>query len=164
VIGVLAVGAMVWATTQGITDEKDPGYRFNSFGSRIEAYDAAIDLWQSEPLFGVGVRFWTDPKTNDPQEPHNLAISALAESGIVGLAALVLLHAWLLVLLWPRRDPLGLLAAYVVIAHVVDSIAGIFWVAGTGTLGWLLVGLAAGVERHRDATSHLEQHPSIAER
>ena len=46
-----------------------------------------------------------------------------------------------------RKDPLGRAALYLTIAHAVDALAGIYWVAGTGTLPWLVVGLAAGIDR-----------------
>jgi hypothetical protein len=147
IIAALALGGMIWTTSQRLFDEQDANYQFNSYTTRVATYEQAIEIWQREPVAGAGLRFWRNPEVTGNEivgEPHNLAISALGESGYIGLGALIILNGGMLLILVKRRDPLGQVAFFITVAHLVDSLAGIFWVAGTGTLPWLLVGLAAG--------------------
>jgi hypothetical protein len=146
IAAAVALGAMIWTTSQRLFDEQDASYQFNSYATRVVTYEQSIEIWQREPLAGAGLRFWRDPEVTRGEivgEPHNLAISALGESGYIGLFGLVVLNGGALIVLRRRRDPLGQVAFFITVAHIIDSLAGIFWVAGTGTLPWLLVGLAA---------------------
>ena len=145
IVGALAVGAMIWTTSQDLGDESG-GAKFNSLNTRLDAYDRAIELWQENPIFGVGVRFFREPALM-ASEPHNLIVSSLGESGIVGTAGFVGFNLAVIAMFRRRNDPLGRAALYLTIAHAVDALAGIYWVAGTGTLPWLVVGLAAGIDR-----------------
>jgi O-antigen ligase len=145
ILGTVAIVAMIWSTSQDLTEKTDDAAQFNSLNTRIESYDRAFELWQGDPIFGVGVRFFRDPTLN-ATEPHNLIISSLGESGVVGTAGFVALNVAVIAMFWRRRDALGRAALYLTLAHAIDSMAGIFWVAGTGTLPWLVVGLAAGAE------------------
>ncbi|MGD9704722.1 MAG: O-antigen ligase family protein [Acidimicrobiia bacterium] len=144
ILGTAAVVAMIWSTSQDLSDRTDNA-RFNSLNTRIESYDRSFELWKTNPIFGVGVRFFRDPTLN-ASEPHNLIISSLGESGLVGTIGFVALNVAMVAQFRRRHDPLGRAALYLTIAHAVDSMAGIFWVAGTGTLPWLVIGLAVGID------------------
>lgn len=152
-LGSLALVAMIWTSTQAEARQDEATAKFNSIETRVDTYEQALTLWRENPVFGAGIRYFRDPTILDggpAGEPHNLAISALAESGLVGLVALTVLHVGILSGLRSRRDPVGLLAYFVIIAHAVDSLAGIFWVAGTGTLPWIILGLATATSVQRD--------------
>ena len=145
-VGVACLGAMIWTTSQGLTDSNNAGAQFNSYYTRINVYEQATRIWLREPIFGAGLRYWNDANSVPGeflQEPHNVVLSGLAESGVVGIAALVLLNAQVIGTFRRRRDEIGRCAMFLVIAHIADSMAGIYWVAGTGTLPWLIAGLAA---------------------
>jgi O-antigen ligase len=160
VIGGVALAAMIWSTSQDFNDRSENA-KFNSVNTRLETYDRSMELWSEQPVFGAGLRFWRDPAITGASEPHNLMISALVESGLVGTVAFVGFNVGILLLLRRRSDALGRAAFYLTLAHAIDAMAGIFWVAGTGTLPWLVVGLAAG-HAHIVATDDPERQPDPA--
>ena len=130
-------------------DAKDASSNFNSINSRRLTYDYSIDLWKTKPLTGVGLRFWFDPnvKIEGRQtfgEPHDFVISALGETGVVGLAALAFLLWQMFGALRLAGGELGRLARLAFLGLLVDSLFGILWVAGTFTARMLVVGMAIG--------------------
>ncbi len=144
-VGVALLVTMTYVTVSATFQSDERDNRFNSLNSRVETYDAALDLWRSDPLVGVGLKFWRNPSYATQiafGEPHNLVVSALGESGLLGLGALALLVGGMLLVLSRVRGELGMLAFLLVLTHVVDSVVGIYWVAGTLTIGSLVLGLA----------------------
>jgi hypothetical protein len=120
--------------------------QFNSLNSRLDDYHYAItNAWEPHPLDGNGLKWFFAP--NSPVgAPHDLIVGELSEVGLVGLAGLIGL-LWV-VLQTARRSSsdLGDAAFLVVVARVLESMLGIFWTAGTGTLPFLVLGLMVGDE------------------
>lgn len=146
-LGVVAAVVMTVLSANALFTQDAKDDRFNSLNSRTLTYEAAIDLWQEKPLTGQGLKYWRDPAILSRSafgEPHNLIVSALAESGVVGLAALVMLVVGSLRIVSRNRHPLGQLAVLALVAHPLGALLGIYWVAGTFSLPWLLAGLAVG--------------------
>ena len=146
VIGAICVASVVsWAAFQ--TVEVNTGDRFDSVNSRIITYDATIALWQKQPWVGVGIKFWRDPTYAGQTgfgEPHSMFVSALGETGIVGAVALAGFLSAIGALAWRRRGALWTAVVLVLVARVVEAQFGIFWAANTGSMVWLLLGLAIG--------------------
>jgi O-antigen ligase len=73
----------------------------DNFFSRLGSYEQAIQIWHSHPVFGVGALQYQTVASGLPTllvndvesqpDPHNSYLGVLAELGIVGFAALVLL-------------------------------------------------------------------------
>jgi len=151
-IGSIALVAMIWVTSQNLTEDS-PEAKFNSLNTRVETYDSALDIWSAQPVLGAGLRYWNDPAHEGSGEPHNVILASLGESGLVGTVGLLVLLTMVIAALRRRQDQAGRLAIYLLVAHVVNGLADIYWVAGRGTLPWLVVGLAVGIERAPDAHS-----------
>ena len=148
-VGAALLIAMTYFTINATfaSDTNDGAARFNSVNSRVATYDAALRLWRHDPLVGVGLKFWRDPALAAQTafgEPHDLVVSALAESGLIGLSGLVVLVVGGLVVVRRSRAQLAALAGAILLANVVDSLVGIYWVAGTLTFAWIVAGLACG--------------------
>jgi len=143
---LLGGAAMVAAAALSFSNIHANGDRtFNSVDSRVLTYDAAITIWKDHPVFGAGIKFWRDPSYSGHTafgEPHNAEVSALAETGVIGLGALLALMAGLLYLIGRLRSPLGHAAFLVLVARLVDVQFGIFWVAVTGSFAWIVIGMA----------------------
>jgi O-antigen ligase len=148
VIGaVIGATALSWVAFQRI--DEDRSNRFGSVNSRVATYEAAIDLWHEQPLVGVGIKYWRDPELADRVgfgEPHSVFISALGETGVVGLAALITLLAGSGVIAWRRRSPWWSAFVLLLTARMVDAQLGIFWVANSGSFIWVVLGIAIGEE------------------
>ena len=144
-LAIAASGAMVWATRRSLAETGD-GAQFNSVNSRLSTYERVLDLWRQQRLAGAGLRFWHD-RSLAAGEPHNLVIAALGETGVIGLAAVVLLNTMVLAALIRHRSALSRLAIYLLLVQIVDGLGDIYWRAGTGTLPWLVVGLALGASK-----------------
>ncbi|MGE0877292.1 MAG: O-antigen ligase family protein [Acidimicrobiia bacterium] len=147
-IGVLAIVAMLGATYV-TRDAKAANDQFSSINSRRLTYDYSIDLWKTKPLTGVGLRFWSDPNVKLEGrrtfgEPHDFVVSALGETGVIGLAALAALLWQMFAALRLVGGEMGRLARLAFLGLLVDSLFGILWVAGTFTARMVLVGMALG--------------------
>jgi hypothetical protein len=113
----------------------------------------AIKVIRRHPLLGVGIGQYLagdvtrGTLTNDP---HDVWLLDTAEGGLpLGVALSVLLLGSLVVVIRVRRyTPLAALAASVQGATLAHGLVDIYWVRGTPTLGWLLIG-AALADAHR---------------
>ena len=111
---VLAFSPMYASRFSSISDTKHTSNR-----ERIYMWQAAIEIFQDYPILGVGMEEYgyyynaiyipdaaverptnpNDPKTGHTQ-PHNNFLQHLAEGGIFGAAAFLILHGYLLCRLW----------------------------------------------------------------
>lgn len=146
IAGLFGMGVFAYTT---LNEQVALDDRFSSVRSREIGNQIALAIWEQNRLFGAGLRYFRQRVGLAAYEPHNVFTSGLAESGLVGIGALCLLYGGVLMLLWRMRTPLAMAAGLLLVAKVVESQFGIFWVAGTQTIPWLVVGLALGV---RDGT------------
>jgi O-antigen ligase len=138
--------------------------------TRLDFWDAAVSMFQANPLLGVGLNnfdvayvglertgrtFLPGTGLAAPETAHNLYLNTLAEQGLVGIAALLLLvlAAGRLTLALRRSDDprvrgfgLGLLAAGV--ALLVSNLFDVTFVdPKTSILAWTILGVGAAVQR-----------------
>jgi O-antigen ligase len=163
-VGLVLVGLASYAAATRILNDQRDASRFSSVNSRLETYDVALQFWDESPITGVGLKYWRDPNLSTGRgfgEPHDVVVSTLAETGLVGLGALAVLLAGLLSALRRASKPAATLAILALVLKLTDSLFGIFWVAGTLTVPLLFVGLACGdigEERHLPVVRDLSGH------
>jgi hypothetical protein len=117
-LAIAAVAAVAAGLVAGVPSElsdrweefKDPrgaGVGIERFDSasgagRYQQYQAAIDAYETDPLTGIGpgtFEYWWSREATVPifaRDAHSLYLETLAELGIVGLALIVGLIAWVL--------------------------------------------------------------------
>lgn len=115
--------------------------RFKGIGARIETNERGLELFRDSPIVGQGLRYFRDPAFR-ASEPHNVVVVTLSEGGVIGGLALTVLLGGALHALRGRRGPLAQLARLAVLMRFTAGLLDIYWVAGTGSLPWILVGLA----------------------
>jgi O-antigen ligase len=144
VVSVLFLGISV--VTYKDRDLNQQTQQFNSLNSRLDTYHYAIqNVWEPHLFDGSGLKWFFAP--NSPVgAPHNMVISELSEAGLVGLLGLIILLYVILRCMSRSSSELGEAAFLIVIGRVLESMLGIFWTAGTGTLPFLIVGLVIGDE------------------
>jgi O-antigen ligase len=120
--------------------------QFNSLNTRLDTYHYAIDeVWKPHLLDGSGLKWFFAPGS-PVGAPHNLIISELSEVGLIGFAALAMLLVVVLRTARRSSSDLGDAAFLVMVARLLESMLGIFWTAGVGTLPFLVLGLMVGDE------------------
>lgn len=149
IVGATLLVIMSYVAVDAAFRADQPSAQFNSVNSRISTYDASLRLWRSAPTVGAGLKYWRNPQFAGELafgEPHDLVVSALGESGVIGLAALGCLVLGTIAVIARSRSQLATFAALLVTAKTVDSVVGIFWVAGTLTIAWIVVGMASATD------------------
>lgn len=116
----------------------------SSITERTRYREQAMSVWRESPIVGQGMRFFKNGEFVLGSDPHNVIVASLSETGIVGLAALVALLAGATRILWRMHSTLALAALTVLVARFVNGLFDIYWVAGTQSLPWMIVGLALG--------------------
>jgi hypothetical protein len=130
------------------------GNQFNSANQRLEWFTDSVRIWQTSPVFGVGLRWWYTSRFSVSFQPPNAEFEMLTSAGIVGVVAFLLLFA---VAAWhlSRLDPIyGSVALAVVATRFTQAQFDIYWVAGQASVLWIVAGIAYGV-RERDRVSAL---------
>lgn len=134
--------------------------RFTSVGSRTNTYDIALhEVIYKKPLFGAGPKWFAKPGT-PTGEPHNILIDELSTTGVFGTIALLVMLWVVFTMLSRMRSDLGDLAWYILITRVLATLVDLFWVAGPGTVPFLIIGLAIGTSAHDGS---LEFEPNALE-
>ena len=113
--------------------------------ARYETIDNASRTFASNPIFGVGVGYRKEV------DATNVIMVSLAESGVVGLAAFLLLHLTIFTAMWklqrqiPRTSALYspvALAAALPLSRLAHGVVDHYWGRGPLLQAWGSVGMA----------------------
>ena len=127
--------------------ELNPGTeKFNSVNTRLDTYSYAIEKkWVPNLVFGAGLKWFFAPDSVFGV-PHNLVIDELSEAGLIGLLGMTMLLWVVLRSMRRSTSDLSEVGNLAVVARLLEAVVGVFWVAGPGTLPFLIVGLVVGDE------------------
>jgi O-antigen ligase len=149
-LGVVALAVQGFAAVSHLWSAAEAGNP-GAVGRRSQLWAAALRLWHANPLTGVGAGNFelTLGRAGLPgirTHANSLYLQALAESGVIGLVAtLVLVAASILAFArGPFREPfvLGALAASLAFA-LHQSVDLLVFYPKVGELWWMLLGLGA---------------------
>ncbi|MFP3714113.1 O-antigen ligase family protein [Puerhibacterium sp. TATVAM-FAB25] len=150
---LLAALPALYVVYLAVREQLESGNRFNSANQRLEWYADAIEVWQRNPWFGMGLRWWSSERTEFVFQPPNAELEMLSAAGVVGLAGFLLLFVGGLVPLW-RMDPrFGNLAVTLLLVRFVSGQFDLFWVAVQVSVPFLLIGVCLGAEEHARAAA-----------
>ena len=141
VLGLGYVG--VSSVQKQLNDQATGKVKIDSLTQRQRVETATRDLWRTSPIIGVGPRFFLYPQYTGYEVPNNMFDEALAETGLVGAAALAAFVGGGLLLTYRLRHPMGQAANMVTVAAFFHGQVDIFWANGQ-SLNWLVVGFAVG--------------------
>jgi hypothetical protein len=130
--------------------------QFNSVHQRISWFHLSLQLWQTSPLVGVGMRYYYTNHFAAQYlfQPPNGDIESLVETGLIGFAALLLLFGGTLRRMWKLPAVWGTLPFVILLARVVQGQLDILWVGAQGALPWLMVGVSLGAMTHALKEGH----------
>jgi hypothetical protein len=120
------------------------GQEYNSFFQRVDWFKKSIDIWQSDPLFGVGLRWWYTDRYVEKFQPPNVVMEQLSTAGIFGLVGFVIMIVGCLVVLWRIETAYGVVAVTVLLNRLVQGQLDLFWVAVQTSIPFLVAGIALG--------------------
>ena len=124
---------------------------------RQRYFEDAQHVIAAQPWTGVGVGNYLagDPYARTlTDDPHQVLLLQAAEGGYFYAGSfLLLIFGSGFALYRMRRIEIAPAAAAVFIATVVHGFADIYWVRGTPVLGWLLVGIACGLQARNAPTT-----------
>jgi O-antigen ligase len=152
ILVLMAAAALLVVSVVTLRNEDSgPNSKFNGINTRQDDYDFAINqVWAVHPITGGGLK-WFRSGGSDSSGPHNIAVAELSETGVLGMAGLVVLLGVTFGVLWRRRDPLARAATLVFLFELTFALTGVFWLAGTLTLPMMVVGLALGEHARADS-------------
>lgn len=118
--------------------------------NRVEVWSEYLDRFADNPVRGIGLGTgWSEPGL---QEPHNLWIELIAETGIVGLIGFLALLASLG---WPPSGEVGVALVVVGLATLTQTV--LFEPALWFVLGWLVASIRQGTDISLDSATTLQE-------
>ena len=88
---LLAVAAGMGFILVMVRNQVASGNEFNSFFQRVDWFGESIRIWQTDPLFGVGLRWWYTDRFDTSFQPPNAILEMLSTAGLFGLAGFLVL-------------------------------------------------------------------------
>ena len=143
-VAVAVVTPLVIFALLSVQHESDSHAQFSSFTYRADYSALAYREWHLSPVLGQGLRFFKQPDALLQVDAHNVVAATLADSGVVGLAAFVLLIGGSALSLWRLPAGIAAVALAFLVGRFVHGLFDVYWVAGPTTLPWLIVGIACG--------------------
>jgi O-antigen ligase len=142
VLGGMA-GLVLVATV--VRDQVAAGDQFNSIFQRINWLQESVGIWLTDPVFGVGLRWWYTDRFEARFQPPNAELEVLTSAGILGLLAFLALMVGTIVVLWKLPPVYGTLGAAIVLSRFVQGQFDLFWTAVQVSVPFLVAGICVGM-------------------
>ncbi len=158
ILAIVVVAPLVLFVVASVQHQSGQ-HQINSLTYRAN-YDAlAYRAWHLSPIFGEGLRFFKQSGAVTQVDTPSVIASTLAEGGVVGVLALALLVGGSLVALWRLPQEAAAIAVAFVVGRFVHGLFDVYWVSGTATLPWLIVGIVCGNADADDADRRSPTEP-----
>jgi hypothetical protein len=151
VLAVIVVTPLLVFAAVSLQHESDRNSPNSTLAARADLSALAYREWHLSPVLGQGLRFFKQPGALLQGDAHNVVAATLADSGLVGLAALALLIGGSMIALWRLPAQTSSIALAFLVGRFVHGLFDVYWVAGPTTLPWLIVGIACGTADADDA-------------
>ncbi len=137
---------MLAVVTTVLQDQIESGDRFNSFFQRIAWFQDSMSVWSTDPVFGVGLRWWYTDRFPVRFQPPNAEVEVLTSAGVLGLVAFLALSFVALRVSWRMHVAYGSLALAVLVSRFTQAQLDLFWAASQASLPFVVVGVCIGAE------------------
>lgn len=149
---LLLLAPAVWLVIQMVLDQISSDNAFNSANTRLEWLRAMYGYWKESPIFGHGLRYWTQGGWANFQPPQ-AEVEVLVSAGVVGLVGFTVMWVGVLVVLWKVDPVYGTLAFAVVLSRLVQAQFDLFWVAAQVSIPFVIAGICLGLQARKAAES-----------
>jgi hypothetical protein len=158
-----AVGGLAFVGTV-VRDQVASGNQFNSVFQRINWLQESVGIWLTDPVFGVGLRWWYTSRFEAPFQPPNAELEVLTSAGVIGVLGFLLLIVGAIVVLWKLPPVYGTLGAAIVLSRFVQGQFDLFWTAVQVSVPFLVAGMCVGAAAHAAADSSEPARPAATPR
>ena len=148
------VFVLVALTVRG---QLEAGNRFSSVNQRLTWFSDAVEVWQTSPVWGVGLRWWNTERFDIRFQPPNAEMEMLTTAGIIGLAGFLVLMIGTLVTLTKVDPAFGTLAVGIVLYKLVQGQLDLFWVSVSVSLPFLVAGVCLGAQAWHEDNDDVQQ-------
>jgi O-antigen ligase len=155
------VGGLAFVATV-VRDQVASGNQFNSIFQRINWLQESIGIWQTDPIFGVGLRWWYTERFEAQFQPPNAELEVLTSAGVLGVLAFLVLMIGTVVVLWKLPPVYGTLGAAIVVSRFVQGQFDLFWVAVQVSVPFVVAGICVGAAAHAAADPPTASLPGSA--
>lgn len=150
-LALLVVIPVIALVVMYVIGQLRSGNEFNSVLQRLSWFSDSIEVWQTSPWVGVGLRWWYTDRFPVRFQPPNAELEVLTSAGLIGLAAFLILMIGALRLLWKLPPVYGTLAFLVLLSRFVQGQFDLFWTAATVSIPFVIVGLCLGQQGRDEA-------------
>lgn len=159
-VALAAALPIVYIVLTMVRDQIASGNVHNSWFQRLEWYGESFRIWADSPLFGHGLRYWTQPGTAGNFQPPNAFLEVLASTGLVGLAGFLIFWAGLILVLFKMNPTYGTLGLALILSRLGQAQFDLFWVSIAVSVPFLLVGVCLGAaDRASDTCPRVQFAP-----
>ncbi|WP_083707217.1 O-antigen ligase family protein [Intrasporangium flavum] len=146
---LLLAPAVVFVTNL-VQDQINSGNQFNSVFQRLTWFQDSLDVWGTDPWFGVGLRWWYTDRFPVSFQPPNAEIEVLTSAGVVGLLLFVVLAVVALRVAWKLDPVYGSVALGVLVNRLVQAQFDLFWSAVQASVPFVVLGICLGAQRYAE--------------
>jgi hypothetical protein len=153
------VGGLAFVGTV-VRDQVASGNQFNSVFQRINWLQESVGIWLTDPVFGVGLRWWYTDRFEAPFQPPNAELEVLTSAGVLGVLGFLLLMVGAIVVLWKLPPVYGTLGAAIVLSRFVQGQFDLFWTAVQVSVPFVVAGICVGAASQAAADSPEPARPA----
>lgn len=135
----------LWLVVSLVLDQLAEDNEFNSVNERLEWLRAMYAFWKEAPVFGHGLRYWTQDTWANFQPPQ-AEVEVLVSAGVVGLAGFAVMWIGILIVLWRVDSVYGTLAFVAVISRLTQAQFDLFWSAAQVSIPFVIAGICLGAQ------------------
>ena len=147
---LVPLGAIAWWAFPSFTEQIQASFdrtfqRSDITSGRSDIYYLLLDIWRENPIFGIGYRATEELDVTGGLTAHNVYLSMLVETGILGFSAFALV---ILVILRAgrKRKTMSLFVPAFVILIVEVTESSLFGFGGPTALAfWMILGAYASL-------------------
>ncbi len=143
---LLAVAPALTVVGFLVKDQVESGNKFNSLFQRIDWLSDSLKVWQTDYLFGAGLRWWYTDRFPVRFQPPNAEAEVLSSAGLIGLVGFIVLMGGTLRVLWKLDPTYGVLAGSAVLSRLIQGQLDLFWVSAQVSIPFVIAGICLGAQ------------------
>ncbi|MCE0486886.1 O-antigen ligase family protein [Ornithinimicrobium sediminis] len=140
----LAMAPVALVVASLVRQDVESGNVHNSVFQRLTWFEDSVAAWQTNPWFGLGLRYWTTGETPYAFQPPQVFLEVLATTGVIGLLGFLVMAVGMLRVLWSMDPRYGTLAFAMLLTRLTQGQFDLFWVGVSVSVPFAVAGVCLG--------------------